>query len=358
MTDNLSQVVERLRAAAGKHIGFRRFQDADRIYVRRDDIRTILDALESLKASQRASALDELGALDGELLAAEGRREPARDSLGRSDADLLRLIAKDHARLAPNAYHSAETLREIAGRLDAIEARGKQEMIPREPTQEMMNAGLYHCSADMTWADLHTAYKAMFDAVALDGGCTAELPAAPRPDRTAEAGDAFEHWITTLPIGGRILIEDAFLAGFEAARSRRADVEATNAEEQEAVQGCPCEAAGQHISTCQQHGNPFALQARHVDVVEEGEECTLVECPPGLFRWGDALGFKTEYGAMRLATPSDIPGDQLRWTVGNWPDAYVVASGEYFWGGTKTQEERAALIVQPLAYPAVETGKR
>jgi hypothetical protein len=40
----------------------------------------------------------------------------------RSDADLLRLIAKDHARLAPNAYHSAETLVQIADRLDAPKA--------------------------------------------------------------------------------------------------------------------------------------------------------------------------------------------------------------------------------------------
>jgi hypothetical protein len=37
----------------------------------------------------------------------------------RSDADLLRLIARDHERLAPNAYHSAETLRQIADRLAA-----------------------------------------------------------------------------------------------------------------------------------------------------------------------------------------------------------------------------------------------
>ena len=35
----------------------------------------------------------------------------------RTDADLLRLIARDHERLAPGAYHSAETLRQIADRL-------------------------------------------------------------------------------------------------------------------------------------------------------------------------------------------------------------------------------------------------
>jgi len=37
----------------------------------------------------------------------------------RTDADLLRLIAKDHERLAPNAYHSADTLRQIADRIAA-----------------------------------------------------------------------------------------------------------------------------------------------------------------------------------------------------------------------------------------------
>ncbi len=41
-----------------------------------------------------------------------------RDNLGRTDADLLRLIAKDHQRLAPSAHHSADTLREIADRMD------------------------------------------------------------------------------------------------------------------------------------------------------------------------------------------------------------------------------------------------
>lgn len=49
--------------------------------------------------------------------------------------------------------------------------------VPRYPTDEMMNAGLYHCSADMTWSDLFTAWTAMFDAIALDGGLTTELPA-------------------------------------------------------------------------------------------------------------------------------------------------------------------------------------
>lgn len=83
---------------------------------------------------------------------------------------------------------------------------------------------------------------------------------------------------------------------------------------------------------------------------------TLADCPPGLFRFNDVLGFKTEYGAMRAVPPFDVPGDQLRWNVSHWPDAYVVASGEYFWGGTDKHPDRAKLMVEPveevLAAPA------
>lgn len=50
-------------------------------------------------------------------------------------------------------------------------------MVPRYPTEAMMDAGLYHCSADMTHSDLFTAWTAMFDCIALDGGCTTSLPA-------------------------------------------------------------------------------------------------------------------------------------------------------------------------------------
>lgn len=59
--------------------------------------------------------------------------------------------------------------------------------------------------------------------------------------------------------------------------------------------------------------------------------CTLNDCPPGLFIMGNCLGFKSEY----------------RNDSGS-PDAYVVASGEFFWGGAKTREERDALMVTPV----------
>lgn len=75
---------------------------------------------------------------------------------------------------------------------------------------------------------------------------------------------------------------------------------------------------------------------------------TLAECPPGLFWFGGTLGFKTEYGAMELVGPSDQPGPDLRWTVSNHPDAYCAESGEYFWGGTTNQRDRANLMVRPV----------
>ncbi|EHL99362.1 hypothetical protein HMPREF9946_03124 [Acetobacteraceae bacterium AT-5844] len=50
----------------------------------------------------------------------------------------------------------------------------------------------------------------------------------------------------------------------------------------------------------------------------------LAECSPGLFLFGDCLGFLSEYG-----------------------DPYVVSTGEAFWGGTSTKEARASLMVKP-----------
>ena len=62
------------------------------------------------------------------------------------------------------------------------------------------------------------------------------------------------------------------------------------------------------------------------------EPCTLGDCPPGLFRFGEILGFKSEYYAR--------PGV---------PDAYVVSSGEFFWGGTRGDvAARLALMVTPI----------
>jgi hypothetical protein len=66
----------------------------------------------------------------------------------------------------------------------------------------------------------------------------------------------------------------------------------------------------------------------------------LRDCPEGLFIFGDGhIGFKSEY--KRLNTKGVYQ-----------TDAYVVSSGEYFWGGAETAEARERLLVTPIAYEA------
>lgn len=78
------------------------------------------------------------------------------------------------------------------------------------------------------------------------------------------------------------------------------------------------------------------------------EPVTLAECRPGPFLHDGALGFKTEYGATIADGPVECPGHLVRFKVSNWPDAYCMDSGEFFWGGAKTHEERAKLLVHPV----------
>lgn len=62
------------------------------------------------------------------------------------------------------------------------------------------------------------------------------------------------------------------------------------------------------------------------------QQVTLEELEPGmLFRYGDTLGFKSEYHAD-----------------GGAIEAYCLGSGEMFWGGTTTPQEQAALMVAPI----------
>jgi len=72
------------------------------------------------------------------------------------------------------------------------------------------------------------------------------------------------------------------------------------------------------------------------------EPCPLSECPPGLFWFGETLGFKTEYGAAEW-----LPDTQT-FTIGRYSDVYVVESGEAFWGGVSNRDERENLIVTPV----------
>jgi hypothetical protein len=74
--------------------------------------------------------------------------------------------------------------------------------------------------------------------------------------------------------------------------------------------------------------------------------CYLVNCPEGLFLFGDGhLGFKTEYKTLNSHGVYQS-------------DAYVVASGEYFWGGASSAEERELLDVTPISYDGAAEALR
>ncbi|ARB14518.1 hypothetical protein Ccr5_gp298 [Caulobacter phage Ccr5] len=77
----------------------------------------------------------------------------------------------------------------------------------------------------------------------------------------------------------------------------------------------------------------------------------LKQCPPGPFLYEGVLGFKTEYGAMstrELPSPPLSGRHQREWYVTDHADAYCMSSGEAFWAGAKSREERDELLVQPL----------
>ena len=58
----------------------------------------------------------------------------------------------------------------------------------------------------------------------------------------------------------------------------------------------------------------------------------LRDYPKGLFVHDDTLGVKTEHGN----------------------EAYIVWSGEYFWGGAKTKEEIGDVLILPIEDSFVE----
>lgn len=68
-------------------------------------------------------------------------------------------------------------------------------------------------------------------------------------------------------------------------------------------------------------------------LVPDGAPVPLDECPVGLFLCGETLALKTEYGNNEGRI-----------------DAYIVSSGEFFWGtAPQTIQSQRAQIVQPLA---------
>lgn len=79
-----------------------------------------------------------------------------------------------------------------------------------------------------------------------------------------------------------------------------------------------------------------------------GEGVSLRDCPPGLFRFGETLGFKSEYGAME-----PIGSNFKTWKVGNGVEAFCADTGEIFWGGQTDRAKRDALIVVPVSSEAL-----
>lgn len=71
----------------------------------------------------------------------------------------------------------------------------------------------------------------------------------------------------------------------------------------------------------------------------------LWNCPEGLFFFGDTLCFKSEYMTLNAAGMYQT-------------DAYVVATGEYFWGGAPTAVAREQLLVEPFDAAAAIGSKR
>ncbi|MGW8138996.1 hypothetical protein [Sphingomonas zeae] len=80
---------------------------------------------------------------------------------------------------------------------------------------------------------------------------------------------------------------------------------------------------------------------------------TLADCPPGPFLFDGELCFKTEYRAMVQAPSNCRTGPEVRFMTSRWPDAYCLASGETFWGGTTKHRDRAKLLVMPVNLPIV-----
>lgn len=77
------------------------------------------------------------------------------------------------------------------------------------------------------------------------------------------------------------------------------------------------------------------------------EKVKLIDSPIGMFKHKNTLVLKTEY-----CTEHNKNG-QIIIT----PDCYIVSSGEYFWGGVDTVEERNNLMITPCNIALVRRGE-
>lgn len=72
----------------------------------------------------------------------------------------------------------------------------------------------------------------------------------------------------------------------------------------------------------------------NIKLIPTDFETTIYECPPGLFLFEKTVGFKDGYGG----------------------DPCCADTGEIFWGGAKTVEERKKLKVIPCVTVISEGG--
>ena len=72
---------------------------------------------------------------------------------------------------------------------------GEDEIrVPREPTDDMVQAGLYQVGVGGDeWAMVYQIWVDMFDSLTLDGGCTQSLPAALNARQSGEGGNTLQH---------------------------------------------------------------------------------------------------------------------------------------------------------------------
>lgn len=81
-----------------------------------------------------------------------------------------------------------------------------------------------------------------------------------------------------------------------------------------------------------------ALEAQEPGGATDKESLTVRLCviePGQMFKFGETLALMSEYGDC---------------------EAYIVGSGELFWGGAKSQQERRDLRVVPLEAPPAQSG--
>jgi len=167
----------------------------------------------------------------------------------------------------------------------------------------------------------------------------AALPAA--AEAVPDVGEAFTRWVAQWPGLRKFPAVTAFTEGWNAAL-------ATARPAAQAV-GKADKLARLHAATdwfksgesYLKHDGSFQAgweaARRHYARLVTAEMVELCQCPPGLFLFEGMLGFRSEYS-------TEVHG---RYQA----DAYVVETGEYFWGGTKGDvAARDRLMVQPVGY--------